>query len=190
MRTIETKLFSFNELSEEAKEKAIENVRQSYYEYNDFAEWAVDDCALLEPKHEEVESIEGYSFPLLKNTRGKIYFDTGRSSFIDCEDAIEVTNNIVFYKWLQIPEEVYNGEDFNYEILTPKYRNSDTTIIFDGYLSEHGDVIDDAIDKFNDLMSDVLQRIENDIDFRFSDESIEDDIVSNEYEFEENGNRW
>lgn len=189
MRTIETKLFSFNELSEEAKEKAIENVRQEYYKHNDFAEWAVDDCALLEPKHDELENIEGYSFPLLKNTRGNIYFDTGISCFIDCENAIEVTNDVVFYKWLGIPEEVYNGEDFSYEIFTPQFRNSDTTIQFDGYLSEYGDVIDDAIEKFEELISYVLQRIENEIDFRFSDEAIEEDAVINEYEFTEDGER-
>ena len=42
MRTIRTKVYLFNELSKDAQQKAIEQVRNSYYEYNDFARWAID----------------------------------------------------------------------------------------------------------------------------------------------------
>jgi len=35
MRTIRTKVYLFNELSKDAQQKAIEQVRNSYYEYND-----------------------------------------------------------------------------------------------------------------------------------------------------------
>jgi hypothetical protein len=67
MRTLEIKLFTFDELSNEAKENAIKQVRESYYEYNDFYQWAIDDCALLEPLENKLTEILGkdYKFPLL-----------------------------------------------------------------------------------------------------------------------------
>jgi hypothetical protein len=99
MRTIETKLYKFEELSEEAQETAIEQVRDSYYAYNDFSEWAIDDCTLFEPKHEELSTLfkSDYKFPLLENTGNKIYFDTERGSYLDCENALIVTNKSNFY---------------------------------------------------------------------------------------------
>lgn len=190
MRTIETKVYSFNELSEDAKQKVIESVRESYYKYNDFAEWAIDDCALFEPKHEELENIEGYNFPLLENTRQKIYFSADREWYLDCENALIVTNDEVFYKWLGIPEDVYDNGDFNYRIFTPRGRYETTTIDFDGYLSEYGDIMDAAKERFDDLMQDVLKRIEAGIDYRFSDEAIIEDIKANEFEFTEDGEKY
>lgn len=188
MRTITKTLFTFEELSEEAKEKAIEKMRESYYQYNDFASWAIDDCTLFEPKHEELESIEGYEFPLLENTRKNIYFSTDREWHLDCENALIVTNDEHFYKWLGIPEDIYNGEDFSYRIFTPRGRYETTTIDFDGFNSDFGDVIDAAVEKFDDLMQSVIERIEQAIDYRFTDEAITEDIAANEYEFDEYGN--
>ncbi len=74
MRTIETKVYSFNELSEEAKENAINNIRDLDH---DFTDWAVDDCSLFEPKERDLEVLLGkdYRFPLFKNNRKNIYFD-------------------------------------------------------------------------------------------------------------------
>lgn len=189
MKTIELKLHSFDELKQEAKEKAIEKVRETYYEHNDFAHWAIDDCSLFEPKHVELENLFGdeYKFPLIKNTRENIYFSTDRNRFIDCADAMVVTNDVHFYEWLGIPQEVYEAEDFSYSIQTPRYRGADTTIIFDGFISDYGDVIDNAIEKFESHVFDILMRIENDIDYRFTDEAIIEDIISNEYEFLEDG---
>ena len=42
VRTIRTKAYSFEELNKEAQQVAIEEVRNEYYEYNDFANWAVE----------------------------------------------------------------------------------------------------------------------------------------------------
>lgn len=192
MRTIRTKLYEFEELSEEAQETAIEQVRDSYYEYNDFAEWATDDCALFEPKDEELSTLfkDEYKFPLLENTRNKIYFDTERGSYLDCENALIVTNDEQFLLWLGIPKEVSEDEDFDYNIFTHYSRGASTTIEFDGYASDFDDVIQDAIDKFDKHISDCLTRIGKDIDYRFSDEAIIEDIEANEFEFLKNGTRY
>lgn len=189
MRTIEVNIYKFEELSNEAKEVAIEQIRNTYYEYNDFANWAIDDCSLFEPKHKELIELFGdeYEFPLIENTREKIYFDTDRNRFIDCEKAMEVTNEKQFLKWLGLTDEIINEEDFSFNIFTPDYKNADTTINFDGFDSKFDDVISNAHSKFNDLIGDILNRIKADIDYRFSDEAIIEDIEANEYEFLSNG---
>ena len=193
MRTIRTKVYNFNELVVDAQQNAIEAIREMYYEDNDFAHWAVDDCALFEPKHQELEELFGkdYEFPLIENTRKSIYFDTDRNSFLDCAKAMQVTNDKQFLLWLGIDTNSAGLEDISFNIFTPKHlRNADTSIEFDDYNSDYEDLILSAKEKFNNHIQDVLKRIEADIDYRFTDEAIIDDIESNEWEFYKNGKKY
>ena len=189
MRTIRTKVYKFDELSEQAKQVAIEEMRNEYYQDNDFANWAVDDCALFEPKEKELIELfgKGYNFPLIENTRENIYFDTDRNRYLDCSNAIEITNQEQFLKWLGLTDEIINGEDFSFSIFTPSFRNAGTTIDFDGFDSKFDEVIYNAQNKFKNHIEDVLKRIEADIDYRFTDEAIIEDIEANDYEFLSNG---
>ena len=192
MRTIRTKVYKFDELSEQAKQVAIEEVRNEYYEYNDFANWAVDDCALFEPKEKELIELfgEDYNFPLIKNTRESIYFDTERNRFLDCEKAMQITNKKQFLLWLGIDVEDEAFENIYFEIITPNYRNASTEIAFDDYDERFGDRIDTAVERFNALIRDIIDRIESSIDYRFTDEAIIEDILANEYEFLSNGKKY
>lgn len=192
MRAIRIKVYKFDELSEQAKQTAIEEVRNEYYEYNDFANWAVDDCALFEPKHQELEDLFGvaYDFPLIKNTRENIYFNTERGSYLDCEKAMQITNEKQFLLWLGLTEEIINGDDFSFNIFTPNYRDADTTIDFDGFDSKFDDVVYKAQNKFQKHIQDVLKRIEADIDYRFTDGAIIEDIEANDYEFLSDGKKY
>ena len=192
MRTIRTKVYKFDELSEQAKQVAIEEVRNEYYEYNDFANWAVDDCALFEPKEKELTELfgEDYNFPLIKNTRESIYFDTERNRFLDCEKAMQITNKKQFLLWLGIDISIEGLDEIEFNIFTPNYRNADTTIDFDNYSSDFDDVIYNAQNKFKKLIEEILKRIEADIDYRFTDEAIIEDILANDYEFLSNGKKY
>lgn len=192
MRTVRTKVYKFDELSEQAKQVAIEEVRNEYYEYNDFANWAVDDCSLFEPKEKELIELfgEDYNFPLIKNTRESIYFDTERNRFLDCAKAMQITNKKQFLLWLGIDIEDEAFENIYFEIITPNYRNASTEIAFDDYDERFGDIIDMAEEKFNSLIRDIIDRIEADIDYRFTDEAIIEDIEANDYEFLPNGKKY
>lgn len=192
MRTIEIKLYSFDELTDEAKVKAIDNVRNQDGYGDDFGRWAVDDCALLEPSEAELVELfgEDYKFPLIKNTRKDIYFSSGRNWFLNVEKAIDVTNDEHFLTWLGVPKSLQ--DKICYSIYTPKYRNSDTTIEFaevtdEDFTGAEEIILEDAKVKFDDHIKDVLKRIENDIDYRYSDEAVAEDIEANEYEFLECG---
>jgi len=189
MRTIETKVYSFNELSEEAKENAINNMRDLDH---DFVDWAVDDCSLFEPKGRDLEVLLGddYSFPLFKNNRKDIYFEFDRYTFLDCHKAIEITNDAHFFKWLNIPKRLANK--LEYEIYTPKYRNSSTKIEFSHYKQNdftdiEQDYLGQAMNKFESHIEHVLKRIKTDIEYRYSDEGIIDSAEYNDYEFTDNG---
>jgi hypothetical protein len=206
MRTIRTKVYSFDELSKDAQEKAIEKVRNSYYKHNDFARWAIDDCYLFEPKHEELVSLFGADFyeklnegkqykdtPLIQNTREDIFFNAESDRFLDCEKAMKITNSNYFLKWLGIEGELL--EKVDYTIFTPIGINRSTTISFgEGYscefTDEELDVLKTAYEKFDNHVQDCLNRIEEDIDYRFTDEAIIEDIIANEYEFLKDGTRY
>ena len=192
MRTIRTKVYSFEELNKEAQQVAIEEVRNEYYQDNDFANWAVDDCALFEPKEKELIELfgKGYNFPLIENTRESIYFSTDRNRFLDCEKAMQITNKKQFLLWLGIDVEDEAFENVYFEIITPNYRNASTEIAFDDYDERFGDRIDTAVERFNALIRDIIDRIEADIDYRFTDEAITEDILANDYEFLSNGKKY
>lgn len=203
MKTINIDVYEFNELSEEAKQAAIEQIRNEYYESNDFARRAIDTCYLFEPPHQELISLFGQNFyeelnknneykdiPLIKNNRKGIYFDTGRNSFLDCAEAMEVTNKKYFLLWLGIDTNEEAFKDIYFYIFTPNYRNEDTTIEFEDFDGSFRDVVDAAKSKFDNHIQEILKRIEADIDYRFTDEAIIEDILANDYEFLVSGERF
>ena len=191
MRTIRTKVYSFDELSKEAQDVAIEKVRQDYYEYNDFASWAIDDCALLEPPHKELEDLFGteYDFPLIKNNR-KVYFSLDRDRYIDISNAMEISSHNQFLLWLGINESDFLDEE-GFSILD--YKIGKDTIEFDTtdwrieFTKEQETVLEIAKEKFEEHCEDILKGIENEIDYRFTDEAITEDILANDYEFTKDG---
>lgn len=187
MRTIRTKVYKFEELSNDAKVVAIENYRN---QDNDFGTWAVDDCALFEPTQEELDLIGFTGEILIENTRESIYFDTDRNSFLDCAIAMVITDDDLFLKWLGIDRNLEGLGDITFNIFTSGYRNANTTVDFDDYPSMYDNLIENATKKFNSHIQNVLNRIIADIDYRFTDEAIIQDIEANEYEFLYNGKRF
>jgi hypothetical protein len=192
MKTIEIKLYKFNELSEQAKSKAIEQRRQSMYGDSDIPHWVIDDCYLFEPKHDELVSLFGEEYnkmakPMLGNTQ-KVYFSLDRDRYLNCEDGIIVNNEEMFLTWLRIPK--YLQEKISYTIKTEWGVNTDTIIEFSEY-GEHEldaeelEILDNAYELFNDHMYDVLNRIETDYDYYFSDEYISEELY--DYDFTEDG---
>jgi len=185
MQTLEIQLFNFDELTKESKEKAIEGVRELCYVDNNFAEWAIDDCALLEPLHKDLFDLLGknYNFPLIKNNR-EIYFSLDRDKYIDVSNAMEITNKYQFLMWIGIPENMIENVDFSIGKDTISIEENSWDYEFnDNELK----IINSAVEKFENHCDDILDRIRKDIDYRFSDEAIIEDILSNSFEFTEDG---
>lgn len=178
MKTINLNVYQFNELNEEAKQKAIENIRNSYYEHNDFLEWAIDDCALLEPSHEELTTLLGdkYNFPLLKNNR-KVYLSLDRDRHIDISNAMEVTNKEQFLTWLGLNSELIDKAEYDIE------PDSIEIYSYENLTYSEVESIDNARKKFKEHCQTVLNRIEADYEYRFTDEAVIEDIEANEWDF-------
>ena len=191
MRTHRTKVYQFNELNDQAKQVALEEIRNRYYEYNDFASWAIDDCALLEPPHKELEDLFGteYDFPLIENNR-KVYFSLDRDRYIDISNAMEISSHNQFLLWLGINESDFLDEE-GFSILD--YKIGKDTIEFDTtdwrieFTKEQETILESAKEKFEEHCEDILKRIERDIDYRVTDEAITEDILANDYEFTKDG---
>jgi hypothetical protein len=47
----------------------------------------------------------------------------------------------------------------------------------------------DALESFKSALESFLHEVENDIEYQYSDEAVEESIEANEYEFDENGGR-
>jgi hypothetical protein len=173
MRTITTpnfKVYLFDELSKEAKKKAIENQRSKYYEYNDFCEWAIDDCFLLEPKHQELMDLFGEDFykelnkhkkykdePLIKNNR-KIYFSLDRDRHIDISNAMEIQDNDLFLKWLGVTDKMIR-EDVVYFTIGKDTIDFEENRIDKDFTDENVEVLDEAKEKFEAHCQDILNRL-------------------------------
>ena len=193
MRTIQ--IYSYNDLEPAAKLKAIEEVREILMEneYHQAALWAADDCALLEPVHDEMTELLGNDYYekngnqfVFKNNRTNIEFDEYE---IHVQQALEITNDKMFKKWLGIPDSL--AQWVEYEIIEC---GSKTDIEFECTLLNSDPrypaaaaAIGKASEKFSNHMTDILIRLENGVEDYFCDDNVEDRIEEGEYEFDESG---
>ena len=198
MRVIETQLFKFSELSDDAKKFAMEQYREREY----FDDWGIrlviDDCYLFEPEYAELHKLFGKEYddrknPIIGNTR-KVYFDTDRNSHLDADEGIVINDERMFLLWLGIPENMH--EFLCFTIKNTHARYSDTIIEFEekvlGYdfSDEENKILEDAADKFSDHMDNVLKNIKQSIEYYYSDENLMEQLDMYEYEFYEDGARY
>ena len=202
----------FNQLSEEAKIKAIEDVRRQMYEGEygayDIPEWVVDDDSLFEPDHQEMANLfgddyyeaNGDSF-MLENTRKNISFISKNDPnyYLHCTDAMKITNDNLFLRWLGIP---IKYEKYIYYSIDDVGRNSNTAIEFDidnevDLINDYGEGVIDKLEnyfekasaKFEKHMDKILTRITKEINSQYDDDDqVIERIDINDIKFDEEGN--
>lgn len=187
MKTVEIKLYKFDELSKEAQQKAIKKTRESYYCSNDFSLWAIDDCSLLEPPHDELHNLFGndYDFPLIKNNRN-VYFSLERNRYIDISNAMEIQDSNQFLKWLGLDKRLIDKIDYSIGSDTISFHNQSNN----DFTNNQEEKLKLAVEKFENHCEDILNRLEQDIEYRYSDECIIEDLLDNNYYFRENGDLY
>ncbi len=191
MKTINITLYKFEELSKEAQEKAIKDKRTFNEENNDFLDWIIDDCYLLEPPHKEIEKLYKTlkikpKEILIKNNR-KVYFDLYRK-MIDISEAMEIQDDYIFLKWLGLNDRLINKISFRImedtiEIEEDFYVEKELTITEENKIKK-------AVEKFEDHCNNILNNIKESYEYCFSDEFIEDELINNDYDFTENGETY
>lgn len=196
MKTIEIQLFKFDELDSDAKQYAVRQVMDRMLRYDEIGNWAIDDCYLFEPPHKDLYELFGDEWmksmdkPILGNNR-KVYFDTDRNRHLDADEAIIVNDEEKFLLWLGISKDLQ--QKITWEIKNGWVRCPDTKIIFEAYgyeyefTKEEEIILENAEDKFSDHMHEVLNRIENSIEYYLSEEYAEEEIQTNDYDFTEDG---
>ena len=188
MRTEEVKVYKFNELSEEAKEKAIQKGGEYILDYEWDYEWW--DCS-FEGFNEELQEVG--------MTCKTFNFDFDRGRYIEMINP-EITDYKKFLTSVLgtkriLAEELIGGFIKNIEISIEK--NGEIVIEDNDYDMDNGKPIP-TYDELNlelteyvqNRLDEFLNRLQKEYEYMYSEEYISELLIDNEYEFTENGERW
>jgi len=208
MREITTKVYQFHELGQRAKARAIEDHKDHMMEHEgqDALSWAIDDCSLFEPPHREMAALLGEDYYDVNKTQdgryGQFVFKNKRKGLLvdlDSRDlcianALEITNESMFLKWLGLPGEMHDKVSWSIDDVTFGTRldvGYADWVFEDDSLSVDPDdpAFEAAREKFESHMDSILDRIQTGYDEYFSDENVEDRLNEG-YEFEEDGTKF
>ena len=201
MRTIETKVYQYDELSSEAKVNAINSLRDRLSKNR--IEFEADDYRFTLKKIEEIFgvkvrdwSVDGYSPTYFRfyfvNLDEDIenepkfllrYLNRDVLPYIDCRKTYYAKNHYESHKKRKSRILSYPKYDF---CITGAW----TDIAVDDALNNIKESImqgKSAREFVSDMLDNFFNRWNKDCEYAYSDESIEDEIVVNEYEFLENG---
>lgn len=200
MTTQETiTLYKFEELSQEAKERAIEKYREHCLDY-DWWEFEFEDF------NEQLKEV-GLSCRTF-------YFDIYRNEFTmggpSIDDIKKFMISAGLTNWL-IANELAGKEEINFS-LSIMDSNKNNAVYFDDIYREAGEYqglaliedksiteeerkeFDDMEEKLSDFLFNLrkkfLKQLREQEDYLTSDEAIKDTLIANEYDFEVDGRRW
>jgi len=208
MKTIELSVYSFDELSEESKEKVINEFRENNYK-NDFI-WISEVNASFK-KFAEIFDIKWSVIDYTEPYRNEY-------SLVFDDDILALTGHrLAKYIWNNYRDRLYKGKYYSLLSRTElsykhykkgfpvlKYRYSkifkSNTCVLTG-VSYDDDVLrpiyefldnpKDNIDfetLLNNCIYSLCHAVSSEIEYQNSDEGIINDIQENAYEFDENGN--
>jgi len=195
MRTIETKVYKFNELSEEAKENAIDKLRDINVDYNGW--WEDDfllDIGLPKNISKKVDVILANEGCVMFNWE-RIYFNIDRNRYIQFVN-LKVDDRYIdlFRQFLGIPKALWKNVYYTFSNKNNTYYsyNPNTYIVFEhqenkDFTEKQWNILEKAQKKFDDLVFNAWQQLDSQYDYLISDESIIETIEANDYEFTEEG---
>ena len=193
MRTIETKLYKFDELSEEAKEKAFENWSNSEREYF----WMDENLESLK------QGLQHFGFELKNwsidyycatNAYLKIVYQNS-NGYVDEEDTLSgvrlwkfINNNMLDY-WCKYKKKYQRGKLLNGSCPFTGYCGDESFLApIRTFMKQPEDIT------FQELMEEcaheVMKAIEADYEFQNSREYFEEEAEANDFEFEQDGTQY
>ena len=195
MKTIVTNVYTFEELNEEAQKRAIENCRSSIAQF--LCQCNDDDFRGTLDKIEDVFSIK------VRDLEGRPYWRMTSSRWADVEDeeggrmlcrylndvADALDNRRRYYKGLEKLRIARTIHDPYCYCLTGVYSDS----VVDNALNNMYDAVrrgDSIHDFIGELLSDFATDWEKNNESTYDDDTIREEIIANEYEFEANGREW
>lgn len=203
MKTKTINTYQFDELSDEAKQHAIEKLSDINVNYE---WWDID--GLLDLTQKEITSRhikmskEWYKISPHANIKGEYpaytglisykikYFDLDRDQYVQFED-IKINDDDTFRKFLRIPKRLWNNCYYSFTNKRNYHTNTEFVIEpqdqYNDFTPAQQKIIDRAIDIMTDKISEALSMLRADYEHAISEEAIIETIKINEYEFDENG---
>jgi hypothetical protein len=196
MRTVETKVFAFDELSKEAKENAIEQYRKHSQEHGEYLLFFAESC-----DHYFTEA--GFENTKLNYSLNYSQGD-GLSFSAENYSKLEELYNKVLGKGKEKTSKLL-ADSTSVSISHNKGRyayasKNDVELLVEDYASTYHNVdrIDEVCAKVEELLQEIYIDLcstleENgyaEIEYQDSDEAILEDIEANEFEFEEDGTQF
>jgi hypothetical protein len=190
MKTIEINLFSFNELTKEAKEKAINDFRNNTEIYLDFFNI---DC---------IETLIDKGFTGAKNLQYSLNYSQGDGLSFECYnfDNDFLLNLLQKYTTEKRAKIILNYLDIYIKGNTGSYcyasKNDISINIIDNYkeLENINKLVNCLIEELSEIYLDNCNELEtqgyNEIEYQLSDEYITETILMNDYEFTEDGQMY
>lgn len=168
MKTIEIKLYSFDELSDDAKQKAIESLSDINVDYN-WWQWTYEDAKNIGLK------ITSFDLDRRRHATGEFILS-----------ACEVAQNI-FNQHGEMCETYKTATNFM-EQWQPVFSNYLDETHKDYESRESEELMQELEDEFlESLLEDYSIMLQNECDYLQSDEAIIETIRANDYDFTENG---
>lgn len=193
MRTIETRIYKFNELNDDAKEKARDWLRECNTYDSFYTDEIVDSLkALFE--HSGIR-LTNWSLGAY-NQNNYVRFDMGEAGGLKGKRAFAWLENNLFSR-LRISRKTWLEKKKEYMSYGEAYREGKvkpgplTGICYDeDFLSalvkevKEGATLSEAYKRMANVCGDLMEKEE---EYRNSDEAIDEDMEANEYEFTEEG---
>ena len=197
MRVIETKVYTFEELSEEAKEKAIEN----RYINVEISEWYWFIYDVFKHQYSNLFDITNIYFSGFHSQGDGAMFEYDGITDKLIDEFIaqlelsplrkKIVKDIFYFSGSGKHKGYYHNEHCCWHIIniecTYAYREGyypnidefmyELQVDFDAYVRE----------KYIDLAKELYQSLEYEYEWHTSDEAIEERLINGEYEFTENG---
>lgn len=178
MREESVKVYSFEELDENAQEKAIDNARYHSLDY-DWWDFLFDEFS------EELDriGIDASTFS----------FDTGRNeTFYANKPSISSTGKLLRAAGIDLRTKEarrYIVDGAHLAIQTQYFGGSRASNYVETY-SESPEIEQAIQDLIDSKFGDFLKRLREEEDYLTSDEHVKENLIVNEHEFTEDGERW
>jgi hypothetical protein len=183
-RDVTVKVYKFNELSEKAREKALEKLSDINTDYD----WWNQD-GLLDLTQAEYDDIREKPTPgnvLISYDSDKINFDLNwNNRYLQFNDIV-VNDQETFRKYLQIPKRLWAKVDYGFT----NDREESTQLYFEpqediGEADEQ--TLQNAQKIFTGKVKEALHALQEQYDYLQTDEAIIETIEANDYDFNEDG---
>ena len=182
-------VYTFDELSEEAKQTAIEKL----YDINIDYDWWQDDALIdLSTKECKARHITEYPSNCLFAWK-EIYFDLDRNQHLQFKNLVVHDDN-VFRKFLRIHPKLWQNCQYHFENSSSSWKASNTELAIDADFEDGRDftpkqqaIVDRAVEIFSDKIHEGWTMLRKQFEYLQSEEAIIETIKANEYQFTEDG---